>query len=265
MPTIPHQITFAETTEQYEKFVEKFKPKKTTDDCYTPENIYNVVLDWVANEYGIKPDRVIRPFWPGNDYAAMEYPDGCVVLDNPPFSILAEIIDFYNSYNIKYFLFAPHLTNLGSGMKCCHVIENTPITYENGAVVNTSFVTNLDDRLIVADPDLYRLISKADEENRREIKKQVPKYEYPDNVVTAAKIGWIVNKGIRFELRKEDAIFIRALDSQRANGKNIFGGGFLVSEKAAAEKAAAEKAAAKIWKLSNREMRLIEELGKNEK
>lgn len=29
--------------ETYEEFVEKFKPKKTTDDCYTPPEIYETV------------------------------------------------------------------------------------------------------------------------------------------------------------------------------------------------------------------------------
>ena len=33
--------------ESYEEFVEKFKVKKTTDDCYTPPAIYYVVLDYV--------------------------------------------------------------------------------------------------------------------------------------------------------------------------------------------------------------------------
>ncbi len=28
----------------YDGFVEKFKPKKTTDDCYTPPEVYDVVL-----------------------------------------------------------------------------------------------------------------------------------------------------------------------------------------------------------------------------
>ena len=42
--------------------------------------------------------------------------------------------------------------------------------------------------------------------------------------------------------------FIRALDEQRENEKAIYGGGFILSEKAAAE-----KAAAKHWKLSERE------------
>ena len=45
------QITMEEYNPEYAAFVEKFKPKKTTDDCYTPENIYNAVRDWVLAEY----------------------------------------------------------------------------------------------------------------------------------------------------------------------------------------------------------------------
>ena len=37
----------------YEEFVEKFKPKKTTDDCYTPSEIYEVIKDWVCKRYNI--------------------------------------------------------------------------------------------------------------------------------------------------------------------------------------------------------------------
>lgn len=32
--------------EDYQAFLEKFEAKKTTDDCYTPENIYNVAKRW---------------------------------------------------------------------------------------------------------------------------------------------------------------------------------------------------------------------------
>ena len=32
----------------YEEFVEKFKPKLTTDDCYTPPTIYDIVADGAA-------------------------------------------------------------------------------------------------------------------------------------------------------------------------------------------------------------------------
>ena len=56
------------------------------------------------------------------------------------------------------------------------------------------------------------------------------------------------------------------MDEQRENGKAIYGGGFILSEKAAAEKAAAEKeaaekAAAKKWELSEREREIVRNLG----
>ena len=37
----------------YEELVESAKPKLTTDDCYTPDNIYSVVRDYVAERYGL--------------------------------------------------------------------------------------------------------------------------------------------------------------------------------------------------------------------
>ena len=54
--TINGQMTLGEINPEYKTFVDKFKPKKTTDDCYTPENIYSVVLEWVVKEYGINPE-----------------------------------------------------------------------------------------------------------------------------------------------------------------------------------------------------------------
>ena len=49
----------------YEEFVEKFKPKKTTDDCYTPPAIYDVIKDWVCHRYKINSEKIMRPFYPG--------------------------------------------------------------------------------------------------------------------------------------------------------------------------------------------------------
>ena len=51
--------------ETYEEFVEKFKPKKTTDDCYTPQGIYEVIKDWVCEKYDVKEESIMRPFKPG--------------------------------------------------------------------------------------------------------------------------------------------------------------------------------------------------------
>ena len=75
----------------YGGFVEKFKPKKTTDDCYTPPAVYDAVLQYVRETYHIADDvPIVRPFYPGGDYENYDYPEGCMVVDNPPFSIFAK-------------------------------------------------------------------------------------------------------------------------------------------------------------------------------
>ncbi|CWO69623.1 Uncharacterised protein [Neisseria meningitidis] len=136
-----------EEFEDYEGFVEKFKPKKTTDDCYTPPAVYAAVLEWVKEEIGIADGlEVIRPFYPGGNYQSEDYA-GKVVIDNPPFSILAEIIDFYQAHSIPFFLFAPRMTCLSgrrAGMEnLTAVFGCKDMTYENGAVVPTAFLTNM--------------------------------------------------------------------------------------------------------------------------
>lgn len=140
------KYTDSEDTDEYSEFVDKFKQKKTTDDCFTPPLVYEAVKDWVVKEYRIPDDaEIVRPFYPGGDYEKHEYPDGCVVIDNPPFSILAEIKGFYREKKIKYFLFAPHLTLFSSkGEDERYIITDSDVIYENGAKVMTSFVTNMD-------------------------------------------------------------------------------------------------------------------------
>lgn len=99
----------------YEKFISKFKAAKTTDDCYTPQPIYEAVVDYVFEKAQLPEDtEIVRPFRPNGDYTAEEYPEGCVVIDNPPFSILSKIIRFYVGRGIKFFLFAPALTLFSS-------------------------------------------------------------------------------------------------------------------------------------------------------
>ena len=49
----------------------------------------------------------------------------------------------------------------------------------------------------------------------------------------------------------------------RQYGKSIFGYGLLLSERAAAERAAAEREEAIKWQLSEREWRIVQEMGKN--
>ena len=73
--------------EEYQEFLKKFEAKKTTDDCYTPDNIYDAVRDWASEKYEIGNAAIVRPFYPGGDYKSEKYPSGCVVIDNPPFPL----------------------------------------------------------------------------------------------------------------------------------------------------------------------------------
>ena len=258
-------------SESYDEFVEKFKPKLTTDDCITPPLVYEAIKDWVCKEYNIDPESIVRPFWPGGDYEHFDYPEGCTVLDNPPFSILSKICEWYLERGIKFFLFAPSLTCLSGKNtwdKMNHVIANADITYENGAIVRTAFVTNLGDgeTVIQTAPDLGKAISIACEEISKDKKRQLPKYEYPDHVLTAALMQKYCGYGIEFSVKKKDCTWVSRLDAQRPHKKTIFGSGLLLSERAAAERAAAERAAAEranvqVWKLSEREMEVVKQLG----
>lgn len=211
----------------YEEFIEKFKPKLTTDDCATPPLIYEAVLGWACKEYGIDPSKVIRPFWPGQDYTAVDYPAGCVVLDNPPFSILSKICEWYLDRSIKFFLFAPSLTALGSKNTCMrmsHIICDAEIVYENGAKVRTAFVTNLGDgeTILQTAPELGRIVNEQVAKIRKESVKTVPKYEYPGNVVTAAMLQRYSKYGVEFKARRSDCVRISKLDAQRKEGKAVF-------------------------------------------
>ena len=254
----------SEEDEEYQQFIEKFIPKKTTDDCYTPALVYDAVEDWVANKYGVKKSAFVRPFYPGGDYKAFKYPKGCVVVDNPPFSILAEILTFYKEQDVRFFLFAPTLTLFSSSSSsssssslCCGV----PITYDNGANVNTSFLTNLEDRAVrfKSEPTLYKAVKEANDRNLEEQRREFPKYAYPDNIITAPFVARLSKYGIDYSVSVLQSCAISSLDSQKASGKAIYGKGYIVSEKAAAEKAAATR-----WQLSEREKEIVAKLSAND-
>lgn len=243
--------------DEYKAFVEKFKTKKTTDDCYTPAPIYDAVADWVAAEYGRDRAGFVRPFFPGGDYEHFEYPDGCTVVDNPPFSILSSILRFYIRRGIPFFLFAPALTLFGGAASdCCAIPCGVSVTYENGAVVPTSFLTSLEPGYRVRTaPDLYEEVLMADKENNPPA--NLARYIYPDNILTAAMAQRWCKYGIEYRLREDESLPISTLESQRAKGKSIFGNGYILGTRAAAERAAAERAAATIWPLSETEDQIV--------
>ena len=206
----------------YEKFITKFKTAKTTDDCYTPQPIYEAVVDYVFRKGNLPEDtEIVRPFRPNGDYTTEEYPKGCVVIDNPPFSILSKIVRFYVARGIKFFLFAPALTLFNAAkVNCTKIVCGVSVTYANKAKVSTSFLTNIfGDNAIICDNELYTTIREIDERLQKESTKKLTKIIYPDNVVTAALLQ---------KVAKQFTFVIPASEMRRINsagGTSIFGGG----------------------------------------
>jgi len=100
-------------------------------------------------------------------------------------------------------------------------------------------------------PDLTKAINR---ENDRLIKvntKELPKYDYPMNVITAAMMKRYARYGVDLKIRADDCIQVGSLDAQKQAGKGIFGSGLLLCERAAAVR----------WELSDREKAIIQQLG----
>ncbi|WP_455136349.1 hypothetical protein [Thermophilibacter sp.] len=275
--------------EDYDGFVEKFKPKKTTDDCYTPPEVYEVIKDWACSEYGIDPVSIVRPFYPGGDYESFDYSGGKVVVDNQPFSILAKICEFYLDNDIPFFLFAPSLTAFSGNRTCMrmnHVFTDSDIRYENGAVVRTAFVTSYGDCIAQTAPELGIAIRDVQETVRKQNSKKKRSFEYPPNIVTAAMMQRYAHYGIDMRIHRGQCVRISKLDEQKQNGKTIFGSGLLVCEEVAARnkdakdeadskadekriddvrksviRLAEDRKNARVWSLSDREKKIVAMLG----
>ncbi len=267
--------------DDYGEFTEKFKAKLTTDDCYTPVEVYEAVLGWLREKVDLSGANIVRPFWPGGDYEAYDYKEDDVVVDNPPFSILAGILRFYQGRGIRFFLFGPQLTLFSSSSSSLTYIPCAcPVEYANGAKVNTGFISNLfGDVFAMSAPDLRKRIMEAQEKAKRNGSASLPRYEYPPEVLTSSMLGYLSTHGVEFKVMRDEVspLKLSALASQRAVGKQIFGNGWLISEKKAAEKKAAEKKAAKkkaaekkaaknviVWELSDVEREAVRRIDKKE-
>ena len=146
-------------------------------------------------------------------------------------------------------------------MRMNHIFCDADITYENGAIVRTAFVTSYGaDTVAQTAPKLGEAISAAMEKIKSERRREKGKYSYPDHVLTAAMLQKYSKYGIKMKVYRGECEAISALDEQRKKGKQIYGGGLLLSERAAAERAAAEE-----WGLSPREREIVAALSKGTK
>lgn len=200
--------------------------------------------------------------------------DGKVVVDNPPFSIMSKIVNFYIENNVKFFIFAPAMTSIGLTRK--HFGKSTiiplseNIVYQNGAVVPTSFITNLfnDDTIVYFDPSFKKNLKDAVEQTNNKAVHHVPHYEYPVNVIRATdivKAGRASSKPII--IKSKSSYHIMKLDCQKKYHKQIFGDGLLVDDKTADKinklKQVKDTKTTITWKLSDRERQIIDKLNQN--
>ena len=215
-----------EGNEEYDAFKEKFEAKLTTDDCYTPPKIYEVVKKWVdENITPLKGRKIIRPFYPGGDYENEDYPEGCIVLDNPPFSISAKILDFYLEHKIPFFLFGNGLTLLSVKREgVTYILTGEGIVFENGAVVNIGYYTNLCPKVrIWLASDLAEGLRQV-----QEATADLPKNKWDIHIQSAALLSKIA-KRVTLKIMADECEFISTL----SDGSAIYGGGVILNDLAA--------------------------------
>ena len=238
----------------YESYVAKFQNKeKTTDDTYTPKDIYEAVLDYVRSIYPMEGKEVLRPFYPGGDYEHAEYPEDGVVIDNPPFSMFTKICKFYSENEIPFFIFGPGLTIFSCLKYCSAVIIAPNIKFSNGAIARCNFATNLlGDVLVTISPGLSEAIAACPSQNQ---KVNLPKFRYPQELLSVSDLQTMAKGNLPFSVNRNEAVIVKNLDKHPKGG--LFGAHLLISE-AAAVKAAAVKEIP--IPLSEREKRIINNL-----
>ena len=243
----------------YASFVAKFhaEAQKTTDDCYTPPDVYDAVVRYVGTITDLTGKQILRPFYPGGDYINAEYPEDGIVIDNPPFSQFTKIIRFYAANAIPFFLFGNGMTI----MHCCKwataVITGSIVKFDNGATIRINFATSLlPDCVAVTAPTLAADIASC--KSQAAPAKKLPKYEYPAELVSTSKMQTIAANGIELEIRRDEAEFINDLDNHPAS---LFGSHLLVARQAAERaRQAAERARTIHVPLSERERKIVEKL-----
>lgn len=218
------------------------------------------MVKYVGEIYDLTNKEILRPFYPGGDYQNAEYPEDGVVIDNPPFSMFTRICEWYSARQVPFFLFGPGLTISTCCKYCTAIVIDEQITFDNGAKVKCNFASNLfGDIIIMTAPRLSQLITKCPSQDT---KVNLPKYKYPEELLSVSDMQTICRGGIDFNVKRSESKIIRDIDNHpKASG--LYGDHFLISSAKAAAKAATKAAAQNAIpiELSPREKRIVNGLG----
>ena len=216
----------------YDSFVAKFSKEapKTTDDCFTPPAVYQAVLDWLGTKVDLTGKDIIRPFYPGGDYQATEYTENSVVVDNPPFSILAQIVDFYLTKGVKFLLFAPFLTLFAYCKRpLTMIVVGGGIVYANGANVNTGFLSNMfPDIKAMADYDLHKRLMAAQGIKK---KNKTTTYNWHRNTVRMSDLEMCVKRKANLIIKNNECVPMKNIGFLKDIKKSVIGGLILVNDR----------------------------------
>lgn len=207
------------TAEEYFEWLRKFEQKYTTDECYTPPAVYEEIKEYVVKFFGLEGKTIERPFYPNGDYkkAAESYDENTVVIDNPPFSLTAEIIKTYQALGVRFFLFTQMKTALhhvDKGVSVWFMPHN--IIYDRGIRVCTAFLTNLEkEQCIRTIPNLIKPQSNG--------KKS--KNSYPENLYIASHFQRLSKAGNAFMIPISPEMIRRTYVDEKRGKVQIYGGG----------------------------------------
>ena len=217
----------------YDAYVAKFQRTdlpRTTDETYTPEDVYNCVVDYVDTIYPLEGHVVVRPFYPGGDYQAYDYPANGVVIDNPPFSILAKIVRYYIGRGIPFFLFSNRLTSSSFvSLGATVFYTETSLRFSNGAEIGAAFVTNLTPQwAVVSSSTLRRALSALPSQQPKKAPLKI--YDYPQNLLKFSDFSALSFLEEDTYIPHASVVSTRA----RSEGRTVgFGNAFLLSDEMA--------------------------------
>ena len=222
----------------YEAFLAKFQNQdKTTDDTYTPKDVYEAIVKYVGTITDLSDKVILRPFYPGGDYENAEYPENGVVIDNPPFSIFTKICTFYTARDIPFFLFGPALTIFSCCKYCTAVVISHSIEFENKIAPNCNFASNLyGDLIATTAPELDLLLDNCPSQTK---KANLPSYVYPEELCSVSDMQTLARGGVKFAIHRDESQIVRDLSHMKDFGKSLFGDHLLLAKAKAKAKAKA--------------------------
>ena len=107
--------------------------------------VRNCVKNHVLSTYSLVGYSAVEPFFNGYNYKEVDYTNK-VVVDEPPFSQITDILDYYRTNGVYFFLYIPALCDITKLTRHSRTLIDTSVALikQNDVTTFTSFITNLE-------------------------------------------------------------------------------------------------------------------------